>query len=101
MAQKENRCWPGYEPVKGKKQHEQGSCKKKPASKSTASEKKVQDSRKKQLDDWSREHPQSPKSAAQHLSGPGTEARTPAKGAKSKAGKAKPAPRTKSSSATN
>lgn len=27
-----SRCWPGYEPVPGKRPHEQGSCRKKPAS---------------------------------------------------------------------
>ena len=29
---KTSRCWPGYEPVPGKKEHEEGSCRKKPAS---------------------------------------------------------------------
>lgn len=32
-AKKENRCWPGYEPVKGKAPHEQGSCKPKAGTK--------------------------------------------------------------------
>jgi hypothetical protein len=58
----EDRCWPGYEPVKGKKKHEQGSCRPK---------------RKKQLDEWQAEHPKTRRSAAQHLPAP-------------KAGKAKP-----------
>ncbi len=30
---KTSRCWPGYEPVPGKSEHEEGSCRKKPASK--------------------------------------------------------------------
>jgi hypothetical protein len=29
---KTSRCWPGYEPVPGKSEHEEGSCRKKPAS---------------------------------------------------------------------
>jgi hypothetical protein len=29
---KTSRCWPGYEPVPGKAEHEEGSCRKKPAS---------------------------------------------------------------------
>ncbi len=29
---KTSRCWPGYEPVSGKAEHEEGSCRKKPAS---------------------------------------------------------------------
>jgi hypothetical protein len=29
---KSSRCWPGYEPVPGKSEHEEGSCRKKPAS---------------------------------------------------------------------
>ena len=29
---KSSRCWPGYEPVPGKVEHEEGSCRKKPAS---------------------------------------------------------------------
>jgi hypothetical protein len=28
---KSSRCWPGYEPVPGKTEHEEGSCRKKPA----------------------------------------------------------------------
>ncbi|WP_437970429.1 hypothetical protein WMF04_14555 [Sorangium sp. So ce260] len=30
--EKDSRCWPGYEPVPGKRPDEQGSCRKKPAS---------------------------------------------------------------------
>jgi hypothetical protein len=30
---KTSRCWPGYEPVPGKSEHAEGSCRKKPARK--------------------------------------------------------------------
>ena len=73
MAEKkDSRCWPGYEPVPGKPEHSQGSCKKKAESKSSASDKKAQGARAKQLDQWQKEHPGSSKSAAQHLHAPGT-----------------------------
>ena len=62
-----NRCWPGYEPVKGKPQHSQGSCRKKAASKSTAAEKRNQRARKTQIDAWRKTHNGSPRIAAQHL----------------------------------
>jgi len=89
MARKEeNRCWPGYEPVPGKPEHSQGSCKKKAASKSTPTEKKAQSARAKQLDEWQKERPGSRKSAAQHLHKPGTVAKTGAQ-AKSAASKQK------------
>lgn len=65
-AKKTSRCWPGYEPVPGKEQHEEGSCRKKAASKSTPAEKKVQTTRKKEVDAWAKSHPDSPRSAAQH-----------------------------------
>ena len=71
-TKKSSRCWPGYEPVKGKTQHSEGSCRKKAESKQTASEKKFTAKRKKQLDAWQKEHPGSPSKAAQHLSAPGT-----------------------------
>jgi len=71
MAEKKNRCWPGYEPVPGKQEHSQGSCKKKAASKSSASEKKAQSARAKQLSSWQEKHPGSSKTAAQHLHAPG------------------------------
>jgi hypothetical protein len=71
-AKKTSRCWPGYEPVKGKKPNEQGSCRKKAASKSTKSEKEFQAKRKKQLDNWQKKHPGSRRSAAQNLSKPST-----------------------------
>lgn len=70
MSEKENRCWPGYEPVPGKPEHSQGSCKKKAESKSSASDKKAQATRGKQLEAWQKEHPGSKKSAAQHLRKP-------------------------------
>jgi hypothetical protein len=69
-TKKSNRCWPGYEPVPGKEEHEQGSCRPKAESKLSADEKKVRASRKKQLDDWKREHPGKSAKAAQHLSAP-------------------------------
>ena len=71
MPKKESRCWPGYEPVPGKPEHSQGSCRKKPASRATASDKKAQNARDKQLTAWQKEHPGTSKSAAQHLHAPG------------------------------
>ena len=50
MAEKQNRCWPGYEPVPGKEPHTQGSCKPKAESKSSPSEKAVRADRRKELD---------------------------------------------------
>lgn len=91
MAKKENRCWPGYEPVPGKTEHEQGSCKKKAASKSSPSEKKVQQARKKQLDRWQKEHPGSRRSAAQHLSAPKTAKKAAKKAGAKKAARKKAA----------
>ncbi len=79
MAEKENRCWPGYEPVKGKTQHEQGSCRPKAESKTTPAQKKVRASRRKQLDKWEEEHPNTRKSASQHLHAPGTKTKTAGK----------------------
>jgi hypothetical protein len=50
MATKDSeRCWPGYEPVKGKKEHEQGSCRKKAESKMTPSEKEFVRKRQEQI----------------------------------------------------
>lgn len=95
MAEKENRCWPGYEPVPGKKQHSEGSCRPKPASKSTPAQKKFKAKRRKQLDKWQAEHPNSRASAAQHLHAPGTETKTAKKkaaGKKAAAGVAKKSP---------
>ena len=70
MAGKTDRCWPGYEPVKGKKTHAQGSCRPKAESKLTAGEKTFRAKRKRQLDKWKAEHPKSPLKAAQHLRKP-------------------------------
>jgi len=70
MAEKKNRCWPGYEPVAGKEQHQQGSCRPKAKSKLTTSETKFRAKRRKQLDKWEAEHPHARKSAAQHLRAP-------------------------------
>ena len=72
MATNKNRCWPGYEPVPGKEEHEQGSCRKKSAGKSTPSEKAFQAKRKRQLDQWQEEHKGTRRSAAQHLGAPKT-----------------------------
>jgi hypothetical protein len=71
-ADKQNRCWPGYEPVKGKEPHSQGSCRPKAESKLTGSEKDFRAKRKGQLQKWQADHPGSRKSAAQHLRAPGT-----------------------------
>ena len=68
---KSTRCWPGYEPVKGKKQHEQGSCRPKAESKLSSGEKTFRKKRRKQLDKWEEQHPNTRKSASQHLSAPG------------------------------
>jgi len=70
MPKKESRCWPGYEPVKGKKQHEQGSCRPKAESKLSGGEKEFREKRKQQLAEWKKKHPGSPKKAAQHLRKP-------------------------------
>ena len=69
-AKKSNRCWPGYEPVSGKSQHEQGSCRPKAKKKLSASEKKFRSAREKQLSSWQEAHPGSPRKAAQHLQKP-------------------------------
>ena len=46
---KTSRCWPGFEPVPGKSEHEQGSCRKKPASQNGGREPDRERSRKKQV----------------------------------------------------
>ena len=79
MAKQENRCWPGYEPVKGKKQDEQGSCRPKAVSKLTAGEKEFRGKRAKQLSEWKKQHPGSPTKAAQHLRNPETKSKTAVK----------------------
>jgi hypothetical protein len=75
---KEDRCWEGYEPVPGKSQHEQGSCRKKAPSKSTGAEKKAQAARAAQLTKWQKDHPGSSKAAAQHLHKPKAKSKTAA-----------------------
>jgi len=82
MAEKENRCWPGYEPVKGKAPNTQGSCRPKAESKTTPAQKKFRAKRKKQLDEWQAEHKGTRKSAAQHLHAPGAKKNTKTKGKK-------------------
>ncbi len=46
---KTSRCWPGYEPVPGKSEHEEGSCRKKPASRNSGSPVSRETARKKQI----------------------------------------------------
>ena len=46
---KSSRCWPGYEPVPGKSEHEEGSCRKKPASRNGGREVNRETARKKQI----------------------------------------------------
>lgn len=89
MAKEQDRCWPGYEPVKGKKKHEQGSCRPKEESKLTASEKEFREKRATQLSEWKKEHPGSPAKAAQHLRKPGTKPKTQTKAAAKKKSSAK------------
>jgi hypothetical protein len=67
----EARCWPGYEPVKGKPANSQGSCRPKAESELSESEKEFRHKRRAQLDEWQAEHPHTRKSAAQHLHAPG------------------------------
>jgi hypothetical protein len=66
-SNKQNRCWPGYEPVPGKKPNSQGSCRPQAKSKASSTGKKVQANRKKQLDRWEEQHPGARRQAAQHL----------------------------------
>jgi aconitate hydratase len=78
MADKnEQRCWPGYEPVPGKPEHSQGSCRPKAESKLKPAEQKFRAKRRKQLDKWEAEHTDSRPQAAQHLSGPTKETAKP------------------------
>jgi hypothetical protein len=69
-VKKKNRCWPGYEPVPGKKAHSQGSCRPKPKSRLTKSASKLRSARERQLQRWAKAHPGSPRKAAQHLRRP-------------------------------
>ena len=47
--EKTSRCWPGYEPVPSKGEHQEGSCRKKPASKNGGKEVDRETARKKQV----------------------------------------------------
>jgi hypothetical protein len=75
-TKKEDRCWPGYEPVKGKAPHSQGSCRPEAESKLSDSEKKFRQKRRKQLDEKESEYPTKRKSALQHLHAPGSKPKT-------------------------
>ncbi len=66
----DNPCWPGYEPVKGKKPNSKGSCRPSAESNLKPAEKEFRGKRKEQLDKWAAEHPGKPRSAAQHLAPP-------------------------------
>lgn len=46
---KTSRCWPGYEPVPGKSEHEEGSCRKKPAARNGGKQVSRETARKKQI----------------------------------------------------
>jgi hypothetical protein len=70
MPKKQNRCWPGYEPVSGKQPHEQGSCRPKAESKLAPSEKDFGKKRRAQLNKWEAEHPGKSRSGARHISAP-------------------------------
>ncbi len=83
MAKREQRCWPGYEPVPGKPEHAQGSCRPKAESKLTPAEKRFRSRRKAQLGSWQKTHAKTRRSAAQHLGKPG--AKKPKRAAKKRA----------------
>ena len=70
-TKKDARCWPGYEPVPGKPQHSQGSCRPKSKKSLSSGEKKFRSARERQLANWKKSHPGSPRKAAQHLHAPG------------------------------
>ena len=71
MSQDEQtRCRPGYDPVHGRPQHSQGSCRKKAESRLTPAETAFLSRRQRQLDNWQKKHPGAARSAAQHLSKP-------------------------------
>ncbi|HLL54760.1 MAG TPA: hypothetical protein VK447_14500 [Myxococcaceae bacterium] len=70
MASKSNRCWPGYEPVPGKRPNEQGSCRPKAKSKLTAKGRKVRSARRRQLDRWEKAHEGKKRQSARHLEAP-------------------------------
>jgi hypothetical protein len=46
---KTSRCWPGYEPVPGKSEHDEGSCRKKPISRNGGKQVSRETARKKQI----------------------------------------------------
>jgi hypothetical protein len=46
---KSSRCWPGYEPVPGKSEHDEGSCRKKPASRNAGQKVSREKARKQQI----------------------------------------------------
>jgi hypothetical protein len=46
---KTSRCWPGYEPVPGKSEHEEGSCRRKPARRNAGKAVSRETARKKQI----------------------------------------------------
>jgi hypothetical protein len=46
---KSSRCWPGFEPVPGKSEHEEGSRRKKPASRNGGKQVSRETARKKQI----------------------------------------------------
>lgn len=61
---KSSRCWPGYEPVPGKAEHEEGSCRKMPASRNAGVPVDRETARKKQLESEKKSKAkQSPKKA--------------------------------------
>lgn len=99
-AKKTSRCWPGYEPVRGKKANEQGSCKPKADAKSSPDGKEFKAKRKRQLDNWKKSHPGSPRKAAQHLSAPGSTPKSKAKPAAKKRAPAKRAASARKTAAT-
>jgi hypothetical protein len=67
---KTSRCWPGYEPVPGKSEHEEHSCRKKPASRNGGKQVDRETARKKQIERGGKRAPQAkkkkPLSTAQH-----------------------------------
>jgi len=72
-----HRCWPGYEPVPGKNEHSQGSCRPKSKDRLAPSEKQFRKKRDRQLQRWKKSHPGSPQKSAQHLHAPQTSSRKP------------------------
>jgi len=67
---KSSRCWPGYEPVPGMSEHEEHSCRKKPASRNGGKEVDRETASKKQIARGGKRAAQAkrkkPLSAAQH-----------------------------------